>query len=201
MLEVYQFNGYFWKTKFLFPWLFSNVYLSSISLISAFIFIISFHLLDFVGGVCNFLGSVSLKQKFETTDGPMLQSCVISLYRPVLQLRVTAQFYLASKGKYILEAWGQADPKEKTPPGPILALLFICFFLFPLSLPCENWASQEDFLFYLRFSLGYWELPCFYFLGFSLICLLTTAILDSSFLFYLPNSLHLFCSFFWGFLR
>ena len=25
---------------------------------------------------------------------------------------VTAQFYLASKGKYILKAWGQAIPKE-----------------------------------------------------------------------------------------
>ena len=43
-------------------------------------------------GVCNFLGSVSLQQKFEVTD------------TPVLQLRVTAQFYLASKGKYILKA-------------------------------------------------------------------------------------------------
>ena len=25
---------------------------------------------------------------------------------------VTAQFYLASKGKYILKAWEQVDPKE-----------------------------------------------------------------------------------------
>ena len=40
-----------------------------------------------VGGVCNFLGSVSSQQKFEATDGP------------VLQLPVTAQFYLESKGK------------------------------------------------------------------------------------------------------
>ena len=45
-----------------------------------------------VGGVCNFVGSVSLQQKFEATD------------RPVLELCVMAQFYLASKGKYILEA-------------------------------------------------------------------------------------------------
>ena len=45
-----------------------------------------------VGGVCHFLGSVSLQQKFEATD------------RPVLQLPVTAQFYLENKGKYILEA-------------------------------------------------------------------------------------------------
>ena len=45
-----------------------------------------------VGGVCNFLGSVSPQQKFETMD------------RPGLQLHVTAQFYWANKGKCILEA-------------------------------------------------------------------------------------------------
>ena len=45
-----------------------------------------------VGGGYNFLGSVLPQQKFEATD------------RPVLQLCVTAQFYLVSKGKYILEA-------------------------------------------------------------------------------------------------
>ena len=45
-----------------------------------------------VGGVCNFLGPVSQQQKFEAMD------------RPVLQLGDTAQFLLASKGKYILEA-------------------------------------------------------------------------------------------------
>ena len=54
-----------------------------------------------VKGVCNFLGSVLLQQKFEAMD------------RPVLQLvSVTAQFYLASKKKYILEEWGRASPKE-----------------------------------------------------------------------------------------
>ena len=30
----------------------------------------------------------------------------------VLQLHVTAQFYLENKGKYILEAWGHANPKD-----------------------------------------------------------------------------------------
>ena len=53
-----------------------------------------------VGGVCNFLGSVLSQQKLEATDGPVLQP----LDRPVLQHDVTAQFYLESKGKYILEA-------------------------------------------------------------------------------------------------
>ena len=33
----------------------------------------------YVRGVCNFLGSVSLQQKFEATDGPVLQPRVISL--------------------------------------------------------------------------------------------------------------------------
>ena len=45
-----------------------------------------------VGGVCNFLGSVPSQQNSEVTDGP------------VLQPRVTAQFYLENKGKYIFQA-------------------------------------------------------------------------------------------------
>ena len=63
------------------------------------------------------------------------------LDRPVLQLCVTAQFYLQSKGKYILEAWRQANPKDtkrrqalahfwllflhvfSPPPGPALCKL------------------------------------------------------------------------------
>ena len=44
-----------------------------------------------IGGVGNFLGSVSPQQKFEVTGGPVLQLCL------------TAQFYLESKGIYILE--------------------------------------------------------------------------------------------------
>jgi len=53
-----------------------------------------------VRGVCNFLSSVSSQQKFEATDGQ------------VLQPHITSQFYLESKGKYILEAWWQVDPKD-----------------------------------------------------------------------------------------
>ena len=37
------------------------------------------------------------------------------------------------------------------------------FFLLPLSLPCVNWASQEDCLLHLRFSLWSSDLPLFYF--------------------------------------
>ena len=53
----------------------------------------------FCWGVCKFLGSVLLQQKFEAMDPPALQP----LDGPVLQLRVTVQFYLESKGKYTLE--------------------------------------------------------------------------------------------------
>ena len=48
----------------------------------------------YVRGICNFLSSVSLQQNLEAKGGPVLQ------------------FSLASKGKYILEVWGQADPKD-----------------------------------------------------------------------------------------
>ena len=58
----------------------------------------------FVRGVCNFLGSVSLQQKFEAMLGPVLQPHVISADGPVLQLRVIAQFYLENKRKDILKS-------------------------------------------------------------------------------------------------
>ena len=56
---------------------------------------------------------------------------------------------------------------------------FCIFFFLPLSLLYVIWASQEGCLFYLRFSLRSWDLPLFYFCGFSLLCLLATTILDS----------------------
>ena len=92
------------------------------------------HLHDFVRGVCNFLGSVSSQQKFEAMDRPVLQPSD----GPMLWLCVTAQFYLESKGKYILKAWGHADPKEvkrREAPSPILAALFICIFSSPWVCP------------------------------------------------------------------
>ena len=45
----------------------------------------------FVEVVCNFPGFLSPQPKFETMD------------RPVLKLCFTAQFYLSSKGEYILK--------------------------------------------------------------------------------------------------
>ena len=65
---------------------------------------------------------------------------------------------------------------------------FYMFFLLPLSLPCVNWASQEGCLFYLRFSLLTLYLPLFCFWrAFPFLCFLATAIMDSLFLFQLPN--------------
>ena len=128
-----------------------------------------------IRGVCHFLGPVSSQQKFEVTDQ--------LLDGPVLQLHVTAQFYLGKKGKYILEAWGRDDPKdmkrrerdrererdrasERERETLVLWLLFLYVFLLPLGLPYVNWASQECCLFYLRSSLWSSDLPLFYFCGF-----------------------------------
>ena len=70
------------------------------------------HKITVLGEFC----SVLLQQKFEATDGAALQPLdgpVLQLLDgPALQLHVTVQFYLENKGKYILEAWGHADPKD-----------------------------------------------------------------------------------------
>ena len=88
--------------------------------------------------VCNFLGSVSPQQRSEMVD-----RCYSF---------VTAQFYLASKGYYTLEVWGQADPKGET--SIVFLLLHICL-LPALSLLYTNRAGQEGgvFFFHLKFSL------------------------------------------------
>ena len=60
---------------------------------------------------------------------------------------------------------------------------FICFFLFPLSLPCVNWASQAGCCFTWGSHSGPWTFLCSFFVGFSLHCLLATTIQDFLFLF------------------
>ena len=111
-------------------------------------FSFSFSISPSVRGVCNFLSSISSQQKSEAMavktlgvsqlESQLLDRLVLQLSdRSVLQLHVTAQFYLENKGKYILKAWGHADPKDskiRESPGPF-APLFICFFPSPLSLP------------------------------------------------------------------
>ena len=116
------------------------------------------------GEMCNFLGSVSLQQKFDTS--------------------VTAQFYLASKGKYILEVWGWADSKEER--RSILTPPFM-FFSPPPPTPqpavCKlgYWGGLFISPEVLTLVLGSTFVLCSW--GFSFLCLLAAANLDSSFLF------------------
>ena len=94
------------------------------------------------------------------TDG------VIAL-RTVLQLRVTAQFYLENSRKIHPQGARACRPKDAKrregvgSPGP-LALPFIICFSSPLGLPYVNWADRSA-LFYLRSSLRSLNLPLFYF--------------------------------------
>ena len=114
--------------------------------------------------------------KIWSKGGAVLWPRVISLDRPVLQLHVTAQFCLEHKGKHIL-----TQRQEK--PLAQFWLLFLYVFLLPLSLPYGNWASQESCLSPWGPHSGPHTFLCSIFAGFSLPCLLATAILDSFFLF------------------
>ena len=100
--------------------------------------------------MCNFLGSVSQRQKCEVVD-----QCCSSF---------TAQFYLASKGKYIVKAWGQVHQKRER---ASFWLLFPYAVFSSPSLPCVSRASQEGCLFHLRLSFQSSDLPLFYFGGLS----------------------------------
>ena len=132
-------------------------------------------------GVCNFLDSVSSQQKFEAMDVKALGQTVSQLLdRSVLQLRVTAQFYLENKRKIQPRSVRACRPKKheeeregacdregvREVAGPLAP--FFMFFLLPLGLPCVNWASQECCLFYLRSSLWSWDLPVLFSQAFPL---------------------------------
>ena len=110
----------------------------------------------------------------------------------MLQLSVTALFYLEDSRKIHLQGVRACRPRDAKRRAPqragererelAWAPLFICF---SLGLSYVNWASQECCLFYLRSSPR--TFFCSIFAGFSLLCLLATAILDSFSLFYLLN--------------
>ena len=90
-------------------------------------------------------------------DRPALQP----LDRPVLQLFVTAQFYLQSKGKYILEAWGHANPKDmkrREAPAHFWVLFLYAFFSSSWACPVSIGLALECWLFYLRSSLRFSDL-------------------------------------------
>ena len=89
-----------------------------------------------VMGVCDFLGSVSLQQKLEAID------------RPVLWFHVITQFYLEINGKCNLEAWGPIYPKDvkrREALDSILAPVLICFLSSPEPALCK--LSQPGGLF------------------------------------------------------
>ena len=101
----------------------------------------------------------------------------------VLQLldRSVLQLSFIQKAAGNMRACQPKDGKRKACP---LAPLFICFFLPPGPVLCKL-GQEQCCLFSLRSSLQSSDLPltllCSTFLGFSLPCLLATAILDSCF--------------------
>ena len=62
-----------------------------------------------MSGECILLSSVSFQQKLEAMDIKALG--VSQLLDSPCYSSWTDEFYLENKGKYILEAWGHADPK------------------------------------------------------------------------------------------
>ena len=112
---------------------------------------LTFHIQS-VRGVCNFLGSVSPQQKFETTDESVLQFSFIGKQRKIHPPGVRA-----GQPKRREEKRGSSPCRlppfihlSPPPPTPIL--------------PYVNWAIQKGCLFYLRSSLQSLDLPSFYFL-------------------------------------
>ena len=149
-----------------------------------------------MSGKCILLGSVSLQQRFGVIDIKALgvsqllglgqtilqlsgleRTVLYLLDKSVLQLRVTALFYLDNNRKIHSQGVRACRPKDARRRVPQcvgerqraressspLAILFM-FFL-PLGLTYVNWVSQECCLFYLRSSLWSSDLPLFYFCG------------------------------------
>ena len=121
----------------------------------------------------------NLKRRTRVTD--LGQTVSQLLDKSVLQLRITAQFYLEDKGKYILEVWGHDDPKDmkrrergrereweterEKDPRPFGSSFYMFFFFFssPWAV-CSTWGAHSSpriFLcsifmgFFLPFS--YWH--------------------------------------------
>ena len=99
-----------------------------------------------VGGVCNFLSSVSSQQKFEEMDqrySPQTNRVTV-----LGQISVTAPGYIS----VLFRKWRkihhrgmrptQKTQREERDPRPF-GSSFCMFFLLPLSLLYVNWASQE----------------------------------------------------------
>ena len=96
-------------------------------------------------------------KKLKRQDGPVLQLSLFGKQRKI---------HPWDEGRPIQKTWREERSLAQ------FWLLFLCFFLLPLSLPYLNWASQEGCL----FIWGSYSSPrtflCSIFVGFSLFCLL-----------------------------
>ena len=104
-----------------------------------------------VGGVCNFLGSVSLQQRFEMVD-----QCYSS---------VAAQSFIwQTKESTPLRCEGRPTTKER--PQSVLASSFNVFCLLPRACPMQIGLAQKGVcLFYQKFSLWSADFLLFHFDG------------------------------------
>ena len=107
-------------------------------------------LIGCVGGICNFLSSVSPQQKFEVMD------------RPVVQL---SYIWQAEENTSSRHEGGPTRKIGREKRGPRLnfgSSFYMFFFLLHLSLPYVNWSSQEGCLFHLRLSFQSLNFSLFY---------------------------------------
>ena len=133
-----------------------------------------------VRGVCNFLGSVSLQQKFEAINGLVLQ----------LSFIWQAKESTSSKheGRPTPKTWS-VERVEQRSEGLYFDSSFYMFFPPPLE-PALCKLGEPGGLFASTWGShpGPWTFLCSISWTFSFICLLATAILDSFFLFNLTFS-------------
>ena len=133
----------------------------------------------------------------ECVISSVLSHCSINLK---WQASVMAQLQLSLNGGSVLQLCYTSvlfGMQKKTYPrgvrvgqkkerGSILAPLFL-FFLLRLSLPCVNSIDRRAVCFIWGSHSSFQTFLCSILMGFSLLCLLAIIILDSFFLFYLPN--------------
>ena len=121
------------------------------------------------------------------TSGECVTSSVVSPqqrfemeYHTSITARLQLSIFSASKGKYTLDAWGQADPKGEASIhlGPLL--LYVRLLRTPWACPMQiRLAKKGMCLFHLKFSLLFFGIFfCSVFVGFSPFYLLATIILD-----------------------
>ena len=142
---------------------------------------------QFVRGVCNVLDSVSPQQEFEAMERPVLQLSFIWQAKENASLRCEQDRPIQKTRR---EDRGP-DPKQGKERGPQLnfgssfymLFCFCFFFLLSLSLIYEIGLARKAVCFTQGSYSGPQTFLCSIFVGFSLLCLLATAIMDSFSLF------------------